>query len=408
MSVTNSLFYFSMMGLFFLEGWFFSIVLPFHRVANDEELASGRLLPLDGLRGILALSIFFNHAIVTYFYLCPGVSNDPPSVFYTQMAFFPVSMFFFITAYLFWSKLMQGYPKKASAFWFGRLARLGPTYWTACALLFLYAACVSGFHRHVSAGLLGGSLLSWLAFRSGMDVNGVVNSNLLLGPAWSLKFEWLFYLSIPFLGWIARRKSTTLILLGVVMGLNLAMGHLRSSWPDTRSVFALYLYYFAWVFSVGILVAILPKQRMVRWARGVSATLISLSILGFVLYRSHFQYGPAESSLLAIPFACVCFGNRWFGLLSSRGLRFLGRISYSFYLLHALVLRSFMPWLNARFGIASGSPILYWAVAAGCGTGTILLSAFTYQFLEAPFLHVGRSIKRNAAVLPEMLTATKS
>jgi peptidoglycan/LPS O-acetylase OafA/YrhL len=393
MSATSSLFYFSMMGIFLLEGWFFSVALPFHRAVNEAEAQASRQLPLDGLRGVLAFSIFFCHACGYYFYLRTGVWALLPSNFGQQMAVFPVTMFFFITGYLFWTKLMRGRPEKTGAFWLGRLARLGPAYWASCVLLFICAAVASDFNRRVPMASLAGQLFSWMTFRAGKDINGVVGSNLWLGVAWTLRFEWLFYLSIPFLAWFARRRWRTLMLLATVFILSRGTAPFAiegTGLPAPVVILAKYVQYFATIFSIGILVAILPKKRFARWAQGTAATLLSLSILGFAVYRATPEYGLSESAVLAIPFSCVCLGNTWFGLLSSRGLRFLGRISYSFYLFHVLVLTIILNSLGARIGLASLSPILYWAIAAGCGTATILLSAFTYEYFEAPFLHVRR------------------
>jgi peptidoglycan/LPS O-acetylase OafA/YrhL len=359
------------------------------------------MIPLDGLRGILASSIFFCHAGGYYFYLHTGVWGFPHSNLGRQMAVFPVTMFFFITGYLFWTKLTRGRLEGVGTFWLGRLGRLGPAYWASCLLLFVCAAIASHFHRAVSMGRLAGQILSWLTFRPGKDVNDVAGSNLWLSVAWTLRFEWLFYFSIPFLAWFARRRWRTLLLLAAVF----VLSRLTASFADEATgrrgptmILAEYTQYFASIFSVGILAAILPRERLARWAQGSFATLLSLAILIGAFYRATPEYGFAESAILAIPFACVCLGNTWFGLLSSRPLRFLGRISYSFYLFHVLMLTIVLNTLNTRFAIASWSPMRYWMIAAGCGTITIVLSACTYQFLEAPFLHIGRRGPRNAPI----------
>jgi len=301
-------------------------------------------------------------------------------------------MFFFITGYLFWTKLTRGSSEGVGNFWIGRLGRLGPAYWVSCTLLFVCAAVASHFHRRVSMGTLAGQLLYWIMFRAGKDINGVVGSHLWLGVAWTLRFEWLFYFSLPFLAWFARRQWRTLVLLVAACVLSRATASFAddaTGVPGLRMILAQYAQYFASIFSVGILVALLPQERLARWAQGTSATILSIAILAFTVYRAKPEYGFAESAALAIPFACVCLGNTWFGLLSSHSLRFLGRISYSFYLFHVLVLSIILNALNARIGIVSFPPMLYWMIAAGCGTVAILLSAFTYQYFEAPFLHVG-------------------
>jgi peptidoglycan/LPS O-acetylase OafA/YrhL len=75
-------------------------------------------------------------------------------------------------------------------------------------------------------------------------------------------------------------------------------------------------------------------------------------------------------------------------------MRFLGRISYSFYLLHFLGLTVIVTMLKERGLINRISPLYYWMVVCGIGIGTIIVCAFSYQWLEHPFLHVGQEMRR--------------
>jgi peptidoglycan/LPS O-acetylase OafA/YrhL len=61
----------------------------------------------------------------------------------------------------------------------------------------------------------------------------------------------------------------------------------------------------------------------------------------------------------------------------------LGRVSYSVYLLHPLVLI-----LVARTGWPWGVRL------AALAAGTLLVSAVTYRFVEEPGIHLGRWIER--------------
>lgn len=152
-----------------------------------------------------------------------------------------------------------------------------------------------------------------------------------------------------------------------------------------------YSVFFAYTFSVGILVALLPRERLSKLACSSGATILSFIALGITLCWIPPKHGLPESIGLVTPFACVCLGNTWFGLLSSRALRFLGRISYSFYLLHFLGLTVVLMMMKGR-GLLDGiTPVRYWMIACGCGMVTLVVCAFSYQWLEDPFLHVGQS-----------------
>ena len=408
MSVLSPYFYLLMMPIFLLEGWLLSRVLPFHREQNKAQLEQRRLVPLDGLRGILALSVFFLHAAEFY------QSGDrqpwfPSTVFLAQLGVMAVSLFFFITGFLFWRKLASGRSFEVGQFLYGRFARLSGVYFLVCFTCFGLLAWVSGFQRNVSLAKLVAQLISWMGyFGAGHDLNGIAWSRLWLGPAWTLGYEWLFYLSLPFLGWFAARKSRIplLILLGVIIGHGLNMLHPHNAVAHWLSGFiATYAGFLGTVFSVGIITAALDlPERVVTWLKGPVATLLSFALLLLAATRLNPTYGWKESLVLAFPFICIRFGNDWFGLLHLEGTRFLGRVSYSFYLLHVVLLeiefRIFKP--------VGAVPFLVFVALSGLLT--ILVSAFTYRYLEFPFQHVrlGRLLptRTRSAALEEVAATT--
>ena len=92
--------------------------------------------------------------------------------------------------------------------------------------------------------------------------------------------------------------------------------------------------------------------------------------------------------------------QRW---LRGPALLFLGRISYSFYLLHIAVLKLLTPWiifglsqgLN-RLGVQSLSVLLPAALFATVSI-TVALSAASYRFIELPSIRLGHKIRAIAA-----------
>jgi len=382
------------MGLFICEGWLLSRIIPFHRELDRKELHGTHLLALDGLRGVLALGVFFVHAIGYYYFQKTGVWDYPPSNFYSQMAIFPVTMFFFITGYLFWSKLIRTSHIPALQFYYRRLGRLGPAYGFACLFFFFLVAIASHFHRNEPFHKIGVEALLWIAFISpSHDINAIANSKEWFGQAWTLRYEWMFYLLLPFLGWFARKRFRLVILLAAAAIFYTASTkvHLHGVAGKLEEIFGSYVFYLLFVFSVGMFVAILrPTEAWVKRARSRTAALIALALVGFVLVLVKPHYGWLESIILALPFACVCFGNNWLGLLTLKPLRFLGRISYSIYLLHLPFLIAGIFLIKKVCDITAYNAIVYWAYMTLCGALTIVASAYCYQYLEHPFLHLGR------------------
>jgi len=247
--------------------------------------------------------------------------------------------------------------------------------------------------------------LAWLSFLgAGHDMNQVFDSKRMLGQVWTLRLEWMFYLSLPCLGWFARKKMRLpLLLLGamllsvlierVTLGFSAPINYL---WKMLGN----YAHMLFLTFSVGMVVAIIPKtQSITTWARSWVATVLSMVLLTLTACYLAPNYGLLESLMLALPFACVCFGNTWFGLLSLISVRLLGRVSYSFYLLHLFVLYVGQAVLSKFAAMDSLTVWQCWSFSAVCGMVAVALSYLSYQFLEHPFLK--KVVVGNGGIQPE-------
>src|SRR3979490_3443378 len=82
--------------------------LPPFKLVDDARAGAGmRTETLDGLRGFLALSVFIHHFVITHRYLQSGIWDYPPSAFYTLLGQVGFGVFFMITGFLFWGKLLD-------------------------------------------------------------------------------------------------------------------------------------------------------------------------------------------------------------------------------------------------------------------------------------------------------------
>jgi peptidoglycan/LPS O-acetylase OafA/YrhL len=165
--------------------------------------------------------------------------------------------------------------------------------------------------------------------------------------------------------------------------------------------------YFLFHFTLGILMAKHQAQIAVFCRRCTRAGRVLGLALGILLYGSHKYIAPflpefgrtsiawclsgAGSALIMI---AVINSNLLQRALQLPALIFLGRISYSVYLLHFAVLMTVAPWtlrsLNA-LGIVGES------VTRGAGLAvtlavTVLVSTVSYQFVERPSIRLGRAV----------------
>jgi len=107
------------------------VILARSRFYREQvrALAHGRTQMLDGMRGWLALGVFFQHVMTTYFFYTRGTWDASPAHFYEVTGAIGVSLFFMITGFLFWGRVLRSNGRlDAAALYRSRLRRILPMY----------------------------------------------------------------------------------------------------------------------------------------------------------------------------------------------------------------------------------------------------------------------------------------
>ena len=137
--------YFLVMGVFAL----FATILcsKIQRFGDLVQSGSGRFAALDGLRGILATSVFVHHALINREFAATGVWDSPDSRFFAYLGDDSVHVFFMITGFLFWRKSLfaEGRGLPVGPLMRSRVRRIMPMYLLSAALVVLLALFSSGF-----------------------------------------------------------------------------------------------------------------------------------------------------------------------------------------------------------------------------------------------------------------------
>jgi len=335
--------------------------------ARLAEQSGHRYAALDGLRGFLALGVLFTHVMTTRGWYVDGRWDASFAPFYVVSGQAGVSLFFMITGFLFWSRALQG-PIDAPALYRSRLRRLTPMYLVSVALALVVIAALSGLHLDTDPVQLAREVRPWLSFGfiDTGPVNGVQEAHFVNAVYWTLAFEWSFYLALPLLALFARGRAFVL-LAAVVLFFGLRT-------PITLN------------FLAGALIAAAVHNR---WLAGRLASPwlapIPIAALAGVLAMDS-AYSPHAVALLAVFFAFVADGNTLCGLLRTSAARLLGLVSYSFYLLHGIVVFVAYRMLDGAVPVAGLGAAQHWAVAAVATLFAVALSAITYRHVEYPFL----------------------
>lgn len=329
-----------------------------------------RLTPLDGLRGILCFAVFYHHAAITVGYRTSGTWELPPSSLYTLLGKLSVALFFAVTAFLFWSRALDREGRiEAWPFLRGRFLRVAPLfYFTSAAALIVASPHLHWWPPHNASAL---ARLAFAGVRPWPQIAGFDFTYINAGVTWSLQYEWAFYFAFPALAMLVRAGEPRSI--GFVFaGLLVMLG------------FGCHMY-----FLTGVLAAHVARSPgVVAGLRGkpVGVAILALFLLMPTLCEDAMTWrGWLMATVAFIPIAC---GNSLLGMLEFTGLRLLGVISYSVYLLHGFTL--WLGWplffdLQRRFG-GDFSAFLIWTLTLG--GATLLGSMLTYRLIEHPFIEL--------------------
>lgn len=359
-------------------------ILSFIDEPTNPEIQR-RVYALDGLRGLLALSVAIHHLVTAYKYHVDGIWGWLPSGFYNQLGEAGVSLFFMVTGYLFWRRLVQENGQTDFVkLYIGRFFRIAPMYVVVVLAMFAIVAHRTHYELRVPPLELASSALRWLALGmagSQIPLNGDVHANLVLaGVTWTIGYEWAFYASLIGLYFVARKRTHLAVSgLSFLVLLCIARPGLGVSG-------------FALLFSSGMLTASLALSGFSAQSKG--ASVVAISALAFAIASSPATYGRATQIFaLFVFFVIVSSGNSLFGLLTSRSCERLGNISYSIYLNQGLAITGLYGLPFIRTWAFSGIPY-YWASAAACCIALAALSSVTYALIERPGIRCGKRLSR--------------
>lgn len=361
---------------------FMTSVLLTKRFGSPSD--QGRFSSIDGLRGYLAFFVFLHHSCIWYFYLRTGRWELPPSNIYTHFGQSAVALFFMITGFLFFSKIIDGRAKNVdwTKLFISRILRLAPLYFFMVLILFLIIAIISKGILNEPAPVLFKNLIRWLSFTilGAPQINGIKNtSQIVAGVTWSLPFEWFFYLSLPLMALTLRVKPPVAYVALAVFSL------LYFEFWRPR------IYYLA--FLGGIIASFLARSSRFRtFATKKASSFVVIGCIGVVVGVFPSAYAVIPLSLLAVAFALVASGNDLFGILATSASRTLGELAYSIYLLHGIFLFTTFTCALGIPASANLSPLSHWFIVFAMTPVLIFFCFLTFRFIERPAMQSTNSV----------------
>ncbi|TGY84797.1 acyltransferase family protein [Cellulomonas shaoxiangyii] len=403
--------------------------------------SAGRFDFLDALRGIAAMAVVLQHAAE---FLWPGYLRFSIDTF--RLGEYGVVLFFLVSGFIIPASLEKY--GSVGRFWVGRFFRLFPLYWF-CLLAALVLAWWGRFH--LSEDFLA-SPVAWGVVNATM-VQQFIDGPLVIGASWSLAYELVFYLGMSILllvGLNRRSVPIAVTLLGAagvvgawVPGRLVTGDHGAAGLLTVASATAAVVVFIAFraggprsaIVGAGLAVLAVPLALNQPERAWFSLLLFGTMAVGTVMYRMmtadlrpwigwtvlggavlvaavlHRVYvtphvEPIAGAFVtwkpeALTFAAaygtfalgyLLRGRRWPGVLA-----YLGRISYSLYLVHTLVLYA-TPWWSPAVAERVGVDQRVLTFLTWVGV-TVAVSAVTYRFVEAPFHNLGRRLTRRPPIV---------
>jgi peptidoglycan/LPS O-acetylase OafA/YrhL len=358
------------------------------RFLNDAASNSaGRAGALDGLRGFLSVGVFIHHFSMMRGYLNYGVWVLPPSGIYTLLGQGSVALFFMITGFLFWGKLVDtnGAPGWAKLY-IARVFRIGPLYLAVVAVMVGIVFANTGFVVTVPWRTSISTIGTWLCL--GMlpghpDINGYPNTRVLIaGVTWTLHFEWLFYLALLPMSIFAKSRRH---LAFAVLGYALCLTGIAIA---PRALFT-----FGALFFAGMTSASLCKTYDLYALRGRFISIVPVTALGILFLAFDDAYSIVPIVLLTVFFIFVASGNSLLGVLLTPSAHRLGYISYSVYLMQGLLITMAFYDPTVRLFALRG-PLQYWGLCLVTLLALLVCSAATYVGIEKPGIAFNHRVRR--------------
>lgn len=337
----------------------------------------GRFACIDGLRGYLAFFVFLHHSSIWYFYLRTEQWVIPPSFLYTHFGQSSVMLFFMITGFLFFGKLLNDGTRPIDwlQLFVSRFLRLTPLYLFVMTLLFLVVLVLSNGILIETLPKLARDIIGWLSFTmlGAPDLNGIENVWVVVaGVTWSLPYEWKFYFTLPLIAIIIGARPPI-----IYIGLSLICLWYFEVWHVN-------FHYLS--FLSGIFAAILVRSEVFcRIARNRMLSLVAIGCLAAAFsFSTAYELTPLV--LLTVFFMLVAAGNSLFGVLLSATSRTLGELAYGIYLLHGVALFTlfnFVLGLPASRALNAGQ---HWMLIYGVTPILVTGCFFVFRYIEHPFM----------------------
>lgn len=367
-----------------------------HWLSQRFELSRGggadNVRPMEGLRGFAVFLVFLVHFVTL---VKPWVIGNPIILEFSSklhsIGNAGVDLFFVLSGYLIYGSLIVRNQPFIS-FMMRRVQRIYPAF-IAVFLAYIFLSCAFPAENKIPSDAIGGAIYLIQNF---FLLPGLLPIEPMITVAWSLSYEMFYYLVTPViigLFGLRKRRSNWRVLFFVAVAAVFFVFSATFGGPIRLNMFV----------SGILLYEAESSKHLSTPSSSFGLLALCVGLLGTLLPVSGNSGSAIKIGFLFVSFFVLCLScfrnpTAWLpSLFSWTPLRWLGNMSYSYYLLHGLALKASFLFL-AKFLPASGgdSPLWFWILLPIMFSLTLIPTTVLFLAIERPLSLMRHTAKAKA------------
>ncbi len=345
------------------------------------------ILSMEGIRGFAVFLVFLVH----YISLVKPWLDESSITFHLSeyihgIGNIGVDLFFVLSGYLIYGMLIKKH-RPFKGYIARRIQRIYPTF-TVVFVIYLVLSALFPTESKIPSGWKDG--ITFIA-QNYLLMPGLFDVTAIITVAWSLSYEFFYYLFIPALITLLSMRSWRVKYRIIFFLLN--------------TLFC--FYYFSvnggpirlLMFVSGILLYETVEYKLIKYIPPIGLPALVMAIVSIVVLAALDSHGWWEYLLLYVFFyvffyvfclECFLSSGLTSRLFSAAPLRWLGNMSYSYYLLHGLALKFIFMMLEMMYPSQGNDVLILWLLLPPVFFLTLLPSAILFIYIEKPYSLVRR------------------
>ena len=357
-------------------------------IRNTFEISHANhkaIISMEGIRGFAVFLVFLVHYVAL---IEPWLYQDSITFivanYMRSIGYLGVDLFFVLSGYLIYGMLIKKQIPFGS-YIFRRIRRIYPTF-TVVFVVYLVLSVLFPGESKIPKDLGEGVIFvvqNYLLMPGLFDVEPIVT------VAWSLSYEFFYYLLIPvvitFLGMRLWESGSRILLFLTVTIISFGL-------------FAIYGGHIELLMFVsGILLFETMDNRFIEKLPPIGLPALLLAIFSVIFINVFDMNGWWNYVLLYVLFYIFCLecflstgitGR----LFSSAPVRWLGNMSYSYYLIHGLALNLLFLLIDKIYPAQNTDIWLFWLLLPFVFFLTLIPSSLLFVYIEKPYSLTRKSV----------------